>query len=241
MKIPIRIIFLIGLIVGEGLFLYSMTLDYYNDKVAADKLISNSYNMTESDYYKKDAELRTNKIILMDLGSGIAIASFVIVVFFVFKKVKTLSDLTKIKSINKIGILIYSNLSWLIFIPSTYWYYLFRFRRGDYPPLAYSLGALDIIYTILLPLVFLLPLNFFLVLTLIKSNIPTRIFIKADNYNIRIILWEIFFDFWLLISLYLFVIAVANGEHISIPPNLFFIYILLTLRAGQIGKLNKEK
>lgn len=240
MKIPIRIIIIIGLIFGLGLFIYSLTINYYFDPKAADKLIINSYDIPHSDYYKKESELRTNKATLMDLGSGISIASIVIIVFFVLKKVKTLSDLTKIQSINKIGILISSNIVWLLLIPGTHWYYFFRGGRGDYPPFADSIGIPIFTQTTLI-LYLLVPLNLFIGITLIKSNIPTRIFIKADNYNIRIILWEIFFDFWLLISLFCFVILVVDGDHISIPINLFLIYILLTLRAGQIGKLNKEK
>jgi hypothetical protein len=214
-------------------------MDYYTNEQAADKLISGSYDMDKSEYYKQEAELRTHKVIFMDLGVGISIASIVILGFLIFKRAKTFSDLIQIKSINKTTIFIISNILWLILIPGTYWYYLFRGGRGDYPPFADSIG-IPIMTQIPLILALMIPLNLFIGLTMIKSNIPTKLFIKADFYKSRAIFWEIFFGFWLLINLFCFVLFVIDGDHISIPVNLFFTYVLLTLRAGQINKWTIE-
>jgi hypothetical protein len=233
-----NLIFLI-LIIGLGLFLYSLSLDYYTDKQVSEELISGSCDIGRTEYYKREAELRTNKTTLMDLGAGITVSAIVLLGFFFTKRIRNLSDLIKIKSISRTMIFILSNVIWLILIPGTHFYYIFRGGRGDYPPFADSIG-IPIMTQIPLLLILMIPLNLFIGLTLIKSTIPTRIFIKADNYIGKSIFWEIFFGFWLLINLFCFVIFVTDGDHFSIPVNMFFTYVLLTLRAGQISKWTKE-
>ncbi len=222
---------------GLGLFIYSLTLPYYRNQKAADDLLNNSYNINfnKDGYYKKEAELRTDKTTLMDLGSGLAIASVVILSFLFLTKTKILSDLKKIKTLNKWTVFISANLVWLVLIPGTYWYYMFRGGRGDYPPFADSIG-IPIMTQIPVYLFLLIPMNIFLLLTTIKTNLPTQLFSKANYYNRQNIFWEIFFGFWLLINILCFVAFVADGDHSSILVNLFFTFILLTLRAGQITK-----
>ncbi|MBK7712542.1 MAG: hypothetical protein IPJ37_17455 [Bacteroidales bacterium] len=210
-------------------------MDYYIDKRAAEDLILKSYEMHKSDYYKEEAELRTHKATFMDLGSGIAIASLVMLVFMVIKQKRTFRDLLQIKSIDKTSIYILSNILWLILIPGTFWYYSLRGTRGDYPPFADSIG-LPIFTQIPLLLILMIPLNLFIGLTMIKSNIPTLIFIRPDKYTGRLLFWEIFFGFCLLLNLFYFVLFVVDGDHFSIPVSMFFTYLLLTLRAGQISR-----
>ena len=231
----IRLIVILTFFVGLGLFLYSLTLPYYKDKELADKLIVNSYEIDKKEYYKKEAELRTSKTTLMDLGAGIAIASGVILIFLLLTKSKKILDLKNVKSLNKLAIFISANLVWLLLLPGTVWYYTFRGGRGDYPPFADSIG-IPLMTQIPLVLFLLIPLNVFLILTTIKTNLPTRLFVKAENYNKRKILWEVFFGFWLLLNFVCLVSFVADGDHFSIPVNLFFTFILLSLRAGQISK-----
>ncbi len=230
-----RLITILTLIIGLGLFFYSLTLPYYKDQKSADDLIGNSYDMEKSDYYKKEAELRTNKVTFMDLGSGLAIASATILLFLIFTKVKTFNDFKNNRTLTKTATFISANLVWLILLPGTYWYYIFRGGRGDYPPFADSIG-IPLMTQIPFYLFLLIPLNIFILLTTIKTNLPTRLFIKPDNYNSTTILWEIFFGFWLLINILCLVGFVTDGDHFSIPVNLFFTFILLTLRAGQISK-----
>lgn len=230
-----RIITILTFIIGLGLLSYSLTLPYYKDQKAADVLLTNSYDINKTEYYKREAELRTNKTTFMDLGAGIAIASGTVLLFLLLTKTKTLSDFKNLQTLNKLTTFVSANLVWLLLIPGTFWYYTFRGGRGDYPPFADSIGIP--IYTQVPLLLFLLiPLNIFILLTTLKTNLPTKIFIKADTYNRPAILWELFFGFWLLINLLCFVAFVADGDHISILVNLFFTFILLTLRAGQIHK-----
>jgi hypothetical protein len=215
-------------------------LPYYKDQKAADNLLDNSYNINKADYYKREAALRTDKLTFMDLGSGLATAATTIFLFLLFVRVKTWGDFKKIKSPGKTIILILSNIAWLVLIPGTFWYYSFRIERGDYPPFADSI-AIPIIETISTILVGLLPLNVFILLTSIRANLPTQVFIKADNYKRTPILWEIFFAFWLFINLLFLIDFVADGDKVSIPINLFFTFVLLSLRAGQISKYKKRE
>jgi hypothetical protein len=230
-----RLIFILTLLIGIVLFSYSLTLPYYKDQKSANDLIGKSYNMDKSDYYRKEAELRTNKVTLMDLGSGLAIASGTIMLFLFFTKVKTFKDFKNSKTIAKTATFISANLVWLIMIPGTYWYYIFRGGRGDYPPFADSIG-IPLMTQIPLYLFLLIPLNIFIFLTTINTNLPTKLFIRPKSYNRATILWEMFFGFWLLINIICLVSFVTDGDHFSIPVNLFFTFILLTLRAGKISK-----
>ena len=237
----IRIILLLILTIGIGLFVYSLTIPYYKDQKAADNLLNRSYDIEKSEYYKLEADLRTNKLTFMDLGSGIAIASGIILLFLTLTKTNSLTDFKNIRTPNKRTVLISSNLVWLILIPGTFWYYTFRGGRGDYPPFADSIG-IPLMTQIPFLLFLLIPLNIFILLTTIKTNLPTRLFIRADNYTKTTRILEIFFIFWLIINTLCLVGFVVDGDHFSIFVNLFFTYILLTLRAGQISKqtINEE-
>ena len=230
-----RLIIILTFTIGLVLFFYSVTLPYYKDQTAADELLNNSYNINKQEYYKRDAELRTSKTTFMDLGAGIAIASGTILFFLLLTKTKTFPDFKNLKTLNKLTLFVGANLVWLLLIPGTFWYYTFRGGRGDYPPFADSI-AIPIFSQIPLLLFLLIPLNIFILFTTINANLPTKLFVSADTYNRPAILLELFFGFWLLINLLCFVAFVADGDHISILVNLFFTFILLNLRAGQISK-----
>ncbi|WP_298147610.1 hypothetical protein [Flavobacterium sp.] len=201
----------------------------------ADGLIGNSHSIEKSEYYKKEAELRTDKVAFMDLGSGLSIASATILLYLLFNNVKTFEDLKTKKTLTKTATFLWANLVWLLLLPGTYCFYVFRGARGDYPPFADSV-AIPIMTQIPFLLFLLIPLNLFMLLTTVKTNLPARIFIKPAKYKMETILWEIFFGFWLLLNLFCFLGFVVDGDHFSILVNLFFTFILLTLRAGQISR-----
>ena len=227
-------------IIGVGLLSYSLTLSYYKDQVAADNLLNNAYNIDKQEYYKKEAEIRTNKTTFMDLGTGIGIASLTILIFLILTKSNNFSDLKNIMTLNRLAIFISANLVWLLLIPGTFWYYTFRGGRGDYPPFADSIG-IPLMTQIPFLLFMLIPMNLFLFLTTIKTNLPTRLFAKIKNYSRPSILWELFFGFWLLVNLLSLVLFVVDGDHFSIIVNIFFTYLLLSLRAGQISKYEQTE
>jgi hypothetical protein len=212
-----------------------LTLPYYKNQKDADDLLNNSYDINKQEYYKREAELRTSKTTFMDLGFGLAIASGTILAFLLLTKTETFSDFKNLKTFNKLTTFVSANLVWLLLIPGTFWYYTFRGGRGDYPPFADSIG-IPIFTSIPTFLFLLIPLNIFILLTTLKTNLPTKLFVKADRYNRPAILWELFFGLWLLINFLCFVAFVIDGDHILILVSLFFTFILLTLRAGQISK-----
>lgn len=230
-----RLIAILTLLLGLGLFSYSLTLQYYTDQSSVDNLRNIPYQPDHKEYYKKEAELRTNKVIFMDLGSGLAIASATILLFLIVTNVKTFQDFKNNTTLTKSSTFISANLVWLLLLPGTYWYYIFRGGRGDYPPFADSIG-IPIMMQIPVYLYLLIPLNIFILLTTIKTNLPTRLFLRPNSYSRTAIMWEIFFGFLLLINLLCLAAFIADGDHFSIPVNLFFTFILLTLRAGQISK-----
>jgi hypothetical protein len=240
MRVTVRLITILTFIVGVGLLSYSLTLPYYKNQEAADNLLNNAYEIDKQEYYKKEAEIRTRKTTFMDLGAGIGIASLTILIFLILTKSNNFSDLKNIMTLNKLAIFISANLVWLLLLPGTFWYYMFRGGRGDYPPFADSIG-IPLMAQIPFLLFMLIPLNLFLFLTSIKTNLPTRLFARVEKYSRPTILWEIFFGFWLLLNLLCFVLFVADGDHFSIPVNLFFTYLLLNLRAGQISKYTQIK
>lgn len=230
-----RLIAILTLIIGLGLFTYSLTLPYYNDQNAADNLRNNSSSIDKQSYYKREAELRTSKRTFMDVGAGIAIASGAILFFLFYTNTKTFSDFKQIKTLNKWSLLLSANIVWLFLIPGTFLYYIFRGMRGDYPPFADSV-AIPIYSQLPVFLFLLIPLNMFILFTTRGTKLPTNLFVKAGVYNRSALFWELFFGFWLLVNLFCFVTFVTDGDHISILVNLFFTFVLLTLRAGQISK-----
>ena len=236
----LRIITILIFCIGLGLFFYSLTLSYYKDhQTVSDSInFANEHDFDKQEYYKIESELRTNKTTFMDLGAGIAIASASIFLFLLLTNSRKFSDFKRLKTLNKAMVFISANLVWLLLIPGTFWYYTFRGGRGDYSPFADSVG-IPVMTQIPYILYMLIPLNIFLLLTTIKTNLPTLLFVKADNYSKPVILWEIFFGLWLLINFLCLVEFVIDGNHFAIPINLFFTLILLTLRAGQISKFKK--
>lgn len=229
------------LLAGLGLFFYSLALPYYTDQQAFDAL-RNGYDymsLNHADYYLKEAALKTHKVAYMDAGAGVAIAMATVLLFLGVSGIRTVADCKRITSFSKTKLIIASNLMWLLMVPGTYWYYLFRLRRGDFPPFADSI-AIPEAAQITLYLFALIPLNLFLLLTTLNARLPTRIFLKATQYGKAAVGWEVFFGALLLLIAILLVALVLDGDHVFILVNLFFAYVLLTLRAGQISKWANE-
>jgi hypothetical protein len=238
MKVTLRTITTIFLVVGVGLLSYSLTLPYYKNDKAAAALLESSHTIDKQEYYRKEANLRTSKNTMMDLGAGIAITSGILLFYFLLSRTRTLSDLQNLKTPNKAVIFISANVVWLLLIPGTFWYYYFRGSRGDYPPFADSIG-IPIFTQVSVFMFLIIPLNIVLILTTYKSRLPARLFIKSGTYGRSPILWEVFFGFWLMINLLFCFAFIWDGDHISILVNMFFTFLLLSLRAGKISKFSE--
>ncbi len=236
-------IFSILLLIGLGFFIYSLTLPYYTDLTAKEKLDSEMsekldgehFNNAKENYYNEVAKLKTGKTTYIDLGAGLVIASLTILIFLFLKKIERFADLKRITSTNKIQLVVLANLVWLLQFPGTHLYYWFRAIRGDYPWFADSFGIPIMIQTPIF-LWGLIPLNIFLLLSYFQSNHPTSLFIRPSHYSTKEIFKEIFWGFLFLLNLFLLAIFVIDGDHISILVDLFFTFVVLNLRAGQINR-----
>jgi hypothetical protein len=227
------------LALGAGMFAYSLTLPYYTDEEAWGKLFGQSYEISQSEYYKQEAELRTNKRYFMDAGSGLAVAATAMLLFLALSRVKSCSDLRRLKTPGRTLLFVWSNFAWLLLIPAIAHYFEFRGKRCDYPPSADSIG-IPIFYLSALVVVFILPLNLLIWLTTIKSDLPTKLLSKVNRYSITSILWEIFWGCLLLVSIAGFAYFVIDGFHGAIPVSMYFIYLVLCLRAGKVSYLNRR-
>jgi hypothetical protein len=174
----------------------------------------------------------------MDAGSGLAVAATVMLLFLALSRVKSSSDLHKLKALGRTYLFAWSNFAWLLLIPAIAHYFKFRGIRGDYPPFADSIG-IPVFYLSTLVMVLIIPLNLLIWLTTIKSDFPTKLLSKVNRYSVASILWEIFWGCLLLVSIAGFAYVVIDGAHGAIPISMYFIYLVLCLRAGKVSYRNR--
>lgn len=244
-KMNPQLILKVLLTIGLGLFIYSLTLPYYKDQAAIDKLNSEAAEKIgvpdnqkfKKYYYYTIDQLETSKATFMDLGLGLTVLAGTILCFLRFKQIKRYSDLRKLQSLSSPAILTRCNLLWLLLIPSSFLYYTFRSSRGDYDWFA-EWNSFSIDEEVIITLLLLLPLNLFIFLTSLSCELPCHLFIKSVVYNAKSILREAFWSFWLFVNMFWLLVFILDGNVTSIPINLFFTYVLLSLRAGQINKAN---
>lgn len=170
---------------------------------------------------------------LFDVVSCLSIAFACLFVFFLVNGLNKFSDFLWINTTTKVIIVVGANFFWLLLIPATYWYYTFMVSRGDFLTVADAI-IIPISLLSVGVLVMIIPLNLFLILTLSNSILPTRLFVIAKRYNLLLLFIEIVFICLALINIVCFVLFVIAGYHLAIPVNLYFMYVLLTLRAGLI-------
>ncbi|MBW3126951.1 hypothetical protein [Hymenobacter profundi] len=216
----------------------------YKSQRAEDELNTIRYNSHFLDkewkkaYYQKEAELRTVRNTLLDASSGIAIASATLFLFVFRKRPYTNGQLRQLRTLNKQQFFLWFNAGWLLLFVALHWYYLYRGARGDFPPFADSIG-IPLMYgeTALLwcwPF-----LNGLLLLALWPAKLPASLFVKARQYTWRAILVESWWGFLLLLAVLYAILTVIDGDHLTIPVALLFVYLLLTLRAGYIQMLGQ--
>jgi len=241
LKLIFSILLLVGLIVEAE----SSKLDYYSDAKAKEKLdieakLNEIPNKSfRNEYYSHVDKLKTNKVFLMDLGSGLIIFSLCILLILFWSKINRIENLRGIKTFREKIFIFLSPIVWLCIIPGTIWYYSFRGARGDYPWFSDSI-AIPIFYTTIAVFIGLVFLIIFLFIATRGSVYPAYLFIKPKHYNFTILTQEIFWGILLLINFICLVGFITDGDHFSIPINLFFTYLILILRAGQINRFNTK-
>lgn len=225
--------------IGLCLLLFSLCMPYFTDQQKANSLWQNSANISKDEYYKQEARLRTNKVTLMDIGTGLVVFSATILLFLKKQKAYNWSDIRRLRSASSPEIFLFANVACLLYIIGTIWYYSFRDLRHDYPPMADTI-AIPMSSQIVVSIIMIVPINAFLLFATLKSNLPSSIFVKVARPNIASILWEVLFSFLLLLNFLLLLAFVLDGDHFSIVVALVFTYVLLSLRAGQISRYNAE-
>jgi len=247
----IRLCVILILAAGIALTVYSEKLPYYSnlllkekvEEETNDKILSDpnrkDIEKAEENYYQSVEKLKTQKANYFDLGSGIVVASIVIIAFLLKFRIRRLADLKNLKSVNKSWLYLISIPVWLLLIPGAYWYYTLRAERGDYPMFADSI-AIPIFYSFIVVAIGFLLFLPFLVISISKSQLPTFIFIKPEKYDSISIVRESFWGILLLIDLASLISFIIDGDHVSIIVTLYFVYLLLTLRAGITNKYNES-
>lgn len=232
----LRTIFYIFLIAGMVLVFYSLTIPKYIDDNRRQALIDMYYQgkITKDVYYQKMSQITTSKVLITDIANGFVSFSLFGIVLSFISKVKEWKELKELKTQNKLTTFIMANSAWLLLVPNTFFYYYYRSCRGDYPPFADSIG-IPIMQQIAVILFMLFPLNLFLLVCLYKSNLPTKLLIRPSIYKRTNILWNLFFFFFLLLDMVCLILFIIDGDHISIMVSMFFLYILLSLRAGKLN------
>lgn len=237
----LRLLTLYTLFIGMAIFAYGVSLPYYknNNKSHPDlsESISDDEEKYKEEYYKYEETYRTNKIPLIDFGSGLCVLSFSFLAFLLVTKTKKISDFKYVRTLGISGIFISANFVWLLSIPGTYWYYMYRAARGDYPPFADSIG-LPIYFQIPICLLMLIPLNIFILFSVVKSDLPAPLIVKLRRYDLGRVFLEFFFGSILIINIICLVDALIDGDHALILINTYFVYIILSLRAGIINRYN---
>lgn len=233
-----KTIFCVILVIGMILLFYSLTIPKYTDENKYNVLIAMYYQetITKDAYNQEISQITTSKSFIMDIANGIISFSLFGILLLHILRINEWKDCKKLKTQNKFTTFVLSNVAWILLIPSTYFYYYFRAFRGDYPPFADTI-SIPIIQQMAFILFMLAPLNLVLLVSLHKSELPTRLLMRPLFYKRSMILWEVFFHIFLLVDIMCLILFIVDGDHMSIIISMFFIYIILSLRAGKLNYL----
>ena len=189
--------------------------------------------ITKDVYYAEVAKLTTPKNKLMDFGSGLAVFSAMMLAFLFATKTATWGDFMKHSTKKKPFYYIASNIALLLLILGSFWYYSYRGARGDYPMFADSIG-IPIFSEALAMFIMLIPMNLFLLLALTQSKMPAQLLYWLKHHHTRGVVWEVVFGLCLLLNVICLVASIFGGDHVSVIVNAFYIYVILSLRAGKM-------
>jgi hypothetical protein len=235
-------VLLIGVIsLGAGLWLFASFMPAFVDgpvKTEGDlrqELLSES----GATYYKREAELRTNRNPLLDAGAGLAVGGLSLLLLVQALRVQAASELRVRPTFGKGALLLWFNLGWGVLVLALNWYYLYRGVRGDYPPFADTIaipimqGTTALLYC--WPVV-----NGLLLLGLWGAELPGSLGEMPYRYTWRAVLVEAVFGFWALLLILYSAVVILDGDHLTIPVVLGFLYLLVVLRAGHMQAVNQQ-
>ncbi|MET4104929.1 hypothetical protein [Hymenobacter sp. UYP22] len=233
-------ILLIGVIVlAASVWLYASFMPAFKDgsiKTEAD-LRQGLYNEPKSTYYKREAELRTNRNELLDVSSGITLAGLTMLLFVTVRRIRHMQGFLELRTPTKRQFFIWFNIGWIVLFGALHWYYLYRGARGDYPPFADSIG-IPLYYGQATLLVCWPVLNMLLLLAIWPAKMGGYLFEKPLIYTWWVLLIEVFNGIWLVLVVLYLLVSVLDGDHLTAPVIMLFLYLLLVLRAGHVEAIN---
>ncbi|MDU0370203.1 hypothetical protein ACFPAF_07365 [Hymenobacter endophyticus] len=195
------------------------------------------YNEPKSTYYKREAELRTSRNELLDISSGVAITGLTLLLFALRKRIHTVAHVMQLRTLCKPQVFIWFNVGWIVLFGALHWYYLYRGARGDYPPFADSI-AIPLYYGQAALLVCWPVLNMLLLLAIWPAKMGGYLFVKPLIYTWWVLLIEVFHGIWLVLAALYLLISIIDGDHLTVPVIMLFLYLLLVLRAGHVEAIN---
>ncbi len=182
-------------------------------------------------YYAAEEAWRTSRNTWLDIGSGVAISSLTVLLYLRANRLRTLAQLRRQRTISKTQFALWLNLGWGLLYVSLYWYYYYRGGRDDYPPFADSIG-IPLMYGGMALLVGWLLSNAVLLPALWPASLPAFLFEKPPRDTWQTRLTTAVLGFFILITSLYAVLTIVDGDHLTIPVALLFLYLWLVLRAG---------
>lgn len=190
-------------------------------------------------YYAAEEAWRTSRNAWLDVGSGVAISSMTVLLYLRAGRVQTRARFRRLKTVGKTGFLIWLNVGWAILLASLYWYYYYRSFRGDFPPFADSLG-IPLYYGQAALLGGWLISNALFLLALWPAQLPALLFSKFKRNTLLAALIDALLGLVVLLTGLYAILTIIDGDHLTIPVMLLFVYLLLVLRAGYVQKINRK-
>lgn len=231
-------------LLGAAIWLYASQMPVYKNGKTIEEVYSH-YTQLGSDqqmkaaYYQNEAALRTNRNGLLDVGSGIATTSLTLLAFVSGKRLRTVAQLRQLGTPSKRQFFIWLNAGWVVLFGSLHWYYHYRSVRGDFPPFADSI-AIPVMYGTVGLLACWPVLNLLLLLVIRPAKLSGQLFEVPSVYTGRAILTEVLCGIGLVLVGGYAVIVILDGDHVTIPVVLLFLYLVLVVRAGYMWALNQK-
>ncbi|WP_157541043.1 hypothetical protein [Hymenobacter aerophilus] len=141
---------------------------------------------------------------------------------------------------SKTRFFVWLNVGWALLWASLYWYYHYRSIRGDFPPFADSIG-IPLMYGQAALLMGWLASNALSLLALWPAQLPALLF-EQPRHRTRLaaLVQAAVFLPLMFASLYA-ILSVLDGDHLTIPVALLFVYLLLVLQAGYMRAINRRQ
>ncbi|MDR0763577.1 MAG: hypothetical protein LBF01_03675 [Bacteroidales bacterium] len=214
-----------------------------NEKANKDKFqkLTQDYSYNDSTYDIEIKKISTNKFFFLNFGSGLIVFSLFWFLSLIICRVSKWNDFKTIEAKGNKFLFVFSNIVWSLTILWTFIHYTFRATMGYYPPYIVDNIHIPILFQISVCVGFFPFINLFLIFSLLKSKLPTKLFIKYEHKRKKsVFLWEISFFLLLVIDVILLFLFIIDGRLIPIMVSMCFVYVLLSLRAGKLNYYNHK-